>query len=169
MALPNPLEQRIGVIKYQGIVDIPGLLKMMRDWIIDHKYDFTEGSNKAKAGSDGIKKEIEWEGTKEVDDYFKYTIKMVINFYNVMDVEVVKGGQKQKLQSCRILIEIDAIVTMDYNEKFKKGKLLDRLKHFYHNNVIKYDIMFVHADGLYYHALKLHRAIKEYIGMETTK
>ena len=157
----------IGTIRFHGVVDLQGLWQTMRNWLTQHQYIFFEKAFKVKAYPEGLKKELEWTASKEIDEYYKYTINIFMVAFNIMDVEVVHGGEKKKLTSCRLLIEINGVVELDPNERFKKTKLLQSLQDWYHKHVIKRDILFIHADGFYYHALKLHREIKEYLEFET--
>ena len=46
----------IGTIRFNGIVDLSGLFKIMRDWLVDHEYEFYEKTFKSKAYPEGIKR-----------------------------------------------------------------------------------------------------------------
>lgn len=160
------IPQPIGVIRMHGIVDIPGLLKMMRDWFIDRRYDLTEKTFKSKAGGDGIKKEIEWSASRDINEYIKYNIDVEMVFANIMDVEVVKAGQKMKLQSARVQIKITTLLEVGQNKKWESHPFIKKAWEFYYNNIIKRDVFFIYADGLYNNALQLHRKIKEHLALE---
>ncbi|MEK6874284.1 MAG: hypothetical protein AABX52_00885 [Nanoarchaeota archaeon] len=157
----------IGTIRFNGIVDLSGLFKIMRDWLVDHEYEFYEKTFKSKAYPEGIKKELEWTAGKDVTDYIRYTIDIYIVAFNIMDVEVIRNGKKAKLTSCRLVIELKGKVEMDPYNRFGGSKFLQNLQDWYHRYIIKRDILFIYADGFYYHALKLHRIIKEYLEFET--
>ncbi|MBI4448824.1 hypothetical protein HY641_02235 [Candidatus Woesearchaeota archaeon] len=158
--------QKVGTIRFHGVVDLNGFLKMMRDWLIDHKYLFFEREFKSKINPEGVKKEISWTAYLEATEYAKYTIDLTMIFLNCIDVEVVKNGQKIKLTSTRGLIEIACTCELDPFKRFGGNKWLQALQDWYHKYIIKREILFIHLDGLYYHTLKLQRAIKEYLEFE---
>src|SRR3989338_10991869 len=116
MVYLKKIDVPIGVIRFHGVVDFAGLLQTIRDWLVDHEYLFTEKAFKMKTYPEGLKKELEWEATKEINEYYKYTIKMFMVAFNIMDVEVVR--EKKKLTSCRIILELNGEVELGPNQRF---------------------------------------------------
>lgn len=158
----------VPAIKYHGIFDMTSLLKKMRSWIIANWFEFHEASVKHKVPSpEGAEQEFEWWGVRKVNSYVKYFVDVFIKLWNLHDVEVVREGQKKKLQSAKLLIETSGRIQLDWSDRFGGSQFLQNLAEFYNNYVVKKDIDMVWADKLYYDMYRFHQMIKEHLDFET--
>ena len=155
-------------VKYSGIFDFEGLMKLMRGWIINQGYEFHENSVKYKVPSPkGAEQEFVWWGWRKVNSYMKFHMDVWLKFNDLHDVEVVREGKKEKLQSSTFQIEISARLELDWGSRFGGSSFLQNLAAFYDKYIIKKDIDMIYSDQLYYRMYKLQQAIKGYLQMET--
>ena len=154
-------------IKHYGIFDLQGLYQMIYNWLVDRGFEVKELKLKHKVPSAaGEEEEIWWEAWINETDYIRNYITLIFFFYDIKEVEVVKGGGKKKLTRTRILIELGGRFETDWQGKWKRSKFLSHLQKFYERFIIKKEINNIWEDKLYYNILKLHTAIKEYIDQE---
>lgn len=159
----------IGRLRYSGIIDLQGLFQATRDWLVSNKWRFYEKALKHKIYPEGYKKEMTWWAYKDVTEYVRYHVTLEFLIREINEVEVVRQGVKRKLQQCIFQVEISGKVELDKERRFKDvmgGKFLTMMQDFYHNYIIKEDILFVWVDQLTYRLLRLHRVMKEYMEME---
>ena len=158
----------IPIIKFNGIFDFNGLMQAMRNWIVDQGYEFHETSVKHKVPSPvGAEQEFVWWGWRKVNSYVKYHIDIFFHLWELHDVEVVREGKKEKLQSARMQIEMSGRCELDWSNRFAGSKFLQALADFYNNYVIRKNIDLVFTDQLYYRIYKLQQLVKEYLEFET--
>ena len=156
-------------LKYRGVYDFEGLCRTMRQWIVDHGYEFHETSVKHKVPSPaGSELELKWESWKKVTGYIKFWIKIYFHLWDVNEVEVVKDGRKQKLTQARMQIEMWGQVDLDYHNRFTGSRFAKFLQDFYHKYIIRKDLDLVATDELYYRVYKLYSVAKQFLEMEAS-
>src|SRR3989338_8366961 len=107
------------IIKFRGIFDYYGLLKEMQQWVVDSGYEWHENVYKHKVPSPaGAEQEIKWTGNLKVNAYAKYWVNVYFHLWDLKDVEVVKDGKKQMMNSARLQILFSGYVELDYNDVF---------------------------------------------------
>ncbi|MBI4450407.1 hypothetical protein HY642_00395 [Candidatus Woesearchaeota archaeon] len=157
----------MSTIKYLGPFDLQKLLKTGRDWLDERLYDFEEPTYKHKVGGEGAEVEVEWLGKLKVNVYVKNYIEVRFHIRDMKDVEVVRNGEKLKMQYGRVLIESKGRIELDWGERFKGNKFLIALQDFYHNYIIKRTIFVKWWDNLYYQIYELNRVLREQLGFES--
>jgi len=158
----------IPIIKFKGIFDFHSLMRTMRNWIVNQGYEFHETSVKHKVPSPiGAEQEFEWWGWRKVNSYVKFHIDIYFHLWDLHDVEVVREGKKQKLQSARMQIEMTGRCELDWSNRFAGSRFLQALADFYDNYVIRKQIDTIYTDQLYYRIYKLQRVAKEFLEFET--
>jgi len=170
--MPKTVDYRslryIPPIKYSGIFDFEGLMSLIRSWIINQGYEFHETGVKHKVPSPkGAEQEFAWWGWRKVNSYVKYHVDVWMKFNQLHDVEVVRDGKKEKLQSSTFQIEISGKMELDWGGRFGGSRFLQALGDFYDKYIIGKDIDTIYSDQLYYRMYKLQGVIKEYLQMET--
>ena len=156
------------VIKYRGIFDFEGLLKLIYDWMIHQDYEVHETKYKHKIPDPrGAEQELTLRGWRNVNDYVKFWLDIDIHTYDQKDVDVIKEGVKRQMVQAKIKILFNPEVELDYTNRFGGSAFLRVLQDFYHKYVIREDIQNYWEDELYYRTYKLHRLIKEFLDMET--
>ena len=158
----------VPIVKFSGIFDYEQLMKTLRSWIVNQGYEFHETSVKYKVPSpSGSEIEYAWWGWRKVNSYVKYHIDIFFHFWHFHDVEVVRDGKKQKLQSARLQMEISGRVELDWTSRFGGSKMMQALADFYDNYIIRRDIDTIYGDQLYYRLYKFQRVAKEFLEFES--
>ncbi len=158
----------VPIIKFIGIFNLPGMMRTMRNWIVNQGYEFHEKGLKHKVPTPaGAEQEFGWWGWRKVNDYVKYHIDIYIHIWELHDVEVVREGKKQKLQNARVQIEITGRCELDWSNRFGGSRFLLALADFYDNYIVRRNIDLVYTDQLYYRLYKLQKVVKEFLEFET--
>lgn len=159
------------VIKYDGIFDFDGLYKTASGWIIGQGYRFAETSVKHKIPTPaGIELEYVWTAWRKHNVYTKYWILMLVKFYDMKELDVIKDGEKKRLTKARILIEMNGELEFDWTKRFGGNRFVQQLNDFLQHQILMKPMEGVIGsmwwDELYYRTYKLHNIIKEYLNME---
>jgi len=125
-------------ISYKGIFLFLNFYKFCYDWlteetdlnILENKYSETLKGNSKEI-------EIEWLGTREVTDYFKFELKVVFKITDLIEVEVEQGGAKVKTNQGKVKITLTGNLIKDYDGKFEKDAFRKFLRSIYEKWVIK--------------------------------
>lgn len=100
-------------IKHKGNWKFSDVYGMVFDWLKKNGYGVSEGLYKEVVG-EGKEIDIEWEASKKVTDYFKYTIKVDWKVVGMKDAEVEVDGKVQKMNKGDLGITIKATFVKDY-------------------------------------------------------
>ena len=166
MPVKSPIRKMI--VQKQGIIDLDGLYKVMYRWFYDNKYYFEEPTTRMRPGTPaGVEYEWKWSAWRKVSDFIKFHIKIFIHVWDAKEIEVIKDGEKIKLTKCRLKIEYDGEIEMDWTKKFDKSKFGNWLLNFYLVYILKEERIVANWwDELYYRVYKLQTICKEYLDME---
>ena len=156
------------VVKKVGIIDLDGLYKIMQRWFYDDKYYFEEPTFRIRPGTPaGLEYEMVWTGWRKMNEYVKYNVNVWFYVWDAKEIEVVKEGRKLKLTKCRLQIEFDGDVELDYTGRFGKTKFGKVLFNLYNYFILQSEkIISNWWDELYYRVYKLQTITKEYLDME---
>ncbi len=158
----------VPIIKYGGIIEYNKFLKTLRDWMVTQGYEFHERSLKHKVPTPtGAEEEFQWWGWRKVNSYVKYHIDVFIHVWDLHDVEVVREGKKQKLQSLRMQVEMSGRCELDWSSRFGGSKFLQSMANFYNTYIVKKNIDNIWTDELYYRVYKLQQTAKNFLDFET--
>ena len=150
-------------IEHKGVFDLKDLYNTMYDWLKRKGYAWAEKEYKDSQIAPGAKQiEIEWEATKEIDDYMQFVLTLNLMFV-VQDVEVEKEGIKVKAQSGNVSIKISALVLKDYGGKWEKP-ISSLLREFYDKYIIGKRIESLERD-LYEEGTDLINEIKSFLNL----
>ena len=114
-----------------AIFDLDEIYKHAHDWLDWRKYDITEKAYKEKNSPGGREVKIEWECTRDIDEYSQFELKVKWVLLGVNDVKVEHMGKDVKMQKGEINIYISAFVVLDYLEKWEKTPMMKFMKGFY--------------------------------------
>ncbi|GEM_PF-2283253 len=103
-------------INYEGAVNIPEFLKLLRSWMKKHDYDITEKDYETSARGKLKTSRWRWECDKKPDDFNKYLLK--IKFGMADGEEKTIDGEKVVFGKFRVAV--DAEMERDYDDKWKK-------------------------------------------------
>lgn len=106
-------------IKYSGLVDIKGLYKTIDKWLSENHYDKVERRNFEDNYEDHKQIVIELAPYKKITDYAKVEIRIYMEFTNLTDEVVEKGGLKQKYQKGDLFFSFDCFLITDYENHWE--------------------------------------------------
>ncbi|MDP3919145.1 MAG: hypothetical protein Q8Q35_04570 [Nanoarchaeota archaeon] len=106
-------------ITHHAYVDINSLWAGLTNWFSKMEYDFIE--QKSKEADKGIGFEIEsnWLGTREINDYIIFNIKIAMHF---RDLRKVKDDSGRDTHWARVVIVIDTWFDKNFNKTFNSDK-----------------------------------------------
>ena len=125
-------------IKYAGIFSFKDFYKFCYDWIIEEidVLDFSENKYEEKIKGDAKDIAVEWEGYKNLTDYFKFGIKVEFKVIGLKSVEISQGGAKIKSNDGSVEVGIKGILIRDYQGKFEMTAFKKFLRSIYEKWVI---------------------------------
>lgn len=166
------LKMRQMTLRKYGIIDLDGLYKAVYRWFYDEKMYFEEPLSRVRPGTAAGKEyEYRWTGWRKINDYAKQNIRIQTHVWDAKDIEVVRDGHKIRLTKCRIRIEFNGEVEVDYKKSdgstIFKGKFGSILGKMYNTFILQEERQLANWwDELYYRLFKLHTICKEYLDME---
>jgi hypothetical protein len=151
-------------VKHRGLFDHKAFVKCIQDWFVDNKYEFHMGKYKLKAAE----AEYEHRGTRDITEYVRFQISTHIWIRDIVDVEVVRDGEKVKLQEGAIQCEIYGQVIFDYGRMFGGSKFMQWLHRFYKSYIVRQTYHDVWEDDCILKMQELVARIKEILGTEAS-
>ncbi|MFA5174547.1 MAG: hypothetical protein WC438_05190 [Candidatus Pacearchaeota archaeon] len=126
-----------GKVKQQGLWGFNDLYSFTYDWLNGEGYKVKEKTYSEKVSGDAKDIDIEWEASKKVSDYFKFTIKMAWKILGMKSVEVQRENKKVKMNSGIVEIKFSAVLIKDYESKWEDAPLWKFLRGVYDKYIIK--------------------------------
>lgn len=148
-------------IKHKGFLDVSKLIQSVRGWFISNRYDFHFSKEKYAGPATSAEQELELFGEREMTEYVKFKITLLMRIWDLKEVEVVKDGEKIKATTGRIAIELGGELILDYRKRFGGNKFLQGLQDFYHKYIIKATIEEVWEEGWFLHVVDLGKLIRK--------
>ena len=103
-------------ITHHAYVDLIGLLKSLPVWFNGRQYDFYEKGLGEKDLGPGYEVESEWVASREVTEYVKFEMSILVRAKDVRKVVLETG---EETYWSRLLIVIGAKMVKDWQGKFK--------------------------------------------------
>ena len=153
-------------VKFRGIFNYSEFMQSIKNWFKDYDYEFQEPTHKWKVPSEGVEAEIKMTGERKVNEYVKYHITVSIRIWDMKDVEVVKDGQKMKLQDGKVSVDVEGKLEFDWQNRFGGNKFLQHAQDFLHKFIIKQDIGDWWEDDLLIKTMDLTKTIRHKLGHE---
>lgn len=116
-----------------GIYDVKLLVSEIKNWYRDNDYDWRDLGNVSKDKDKGVEVSLTFEGSKDVDDYFRRTIRVEILLVRAKKVTV----KDMKLDSGKIELLILSTLTSDYKHLYHSAfadflkKMKDKYVNYY--------------------------------------
>ena len=120
------------VIVQEAVFDFSKLYKDMKYWFDQKLYTFHELRNEQIESARGTALEIEWVGEREINNYFKFKITILMLGNNIDKLQTEEGDI---VHQGNLKIFIEGALIMDHKDKFKDGKFIEFLSKIY-NDVI---------------------------------
>jgi hypothetical protein len=156
------------VIRYKGIIDIDELYKIVHDWLTSRGYQVHEHKyKKIKLPSGGTERSFDWQAFRPVTEFVMFWISVHWQFQDVVDVEVVKNGEKKMLQKARVLIRIQHSIELDWNERLAHKEWHQSIISFVQGFMYRKKIDTLWEDKLRFKCYELMNVVKEALDMMT--
>ncbi len=155
-------------IQYKGIFDMQDLYESIADFFRQKKFKFYEIQQRLRRpGPFGAEILYQFRATRKVEDYYQWIVDVLIETFDIHDVDVVlKDGTKKKMTKGRLWVQLRGEVVIDYDKLWEKSAFMAQLKNFYNKYIIKKKIESIWWDQLQYKiVLTLHALIKERLKM----
>jgi len=124
-------------IKYIGIFPFEDFYKFCYSWLTD-EVGMMVGENKysEKLTGDSKKIEIEWNGFKNLTDYFRFEIKVEFIVSGLKKVEINQKGANVETNTGSIEVKVKGIISRDYKGKFETSAFNKFIRSIYEKWVI---------------------------------
>jgi hypothetical protein len=124
-------------VKYNGIVNFADFYKFCYEWLRDET-GLLLSENKYSEKITGEEKniEIEWNGYRDVTDYFRFEVKVFFRILSLTNVELTQGNRKIKTNKGSVEVGITGNLVRDYEGKFEKSAFQKFLRGIYEKSVI---------------------------------
>jgi hypothetical protein len=124
-------------IKYNGIFDFAAFYKFCYDWLKEETgLSLSENKYAEKLAGDSKSITVDWAGTREISDYFKFEAKISFSVSGLTTVEITQDGKKIKTNKGSIEIGINGTLVRDFKGKFEKSGFEKFLRGIYERMVI---------------------------------
>lgn len=168
---PSPviatLHTRFGKVRFKGLFDLNTLYNHMIHWAHEREYEFFETAYKHKWRGKTAEVEIKWRMEQEINTFAKGLIKVHFHLWNFREVEVVKNGQKRRMNEARMFIDFTGELQLDWQQRWNDTWWKRKMRDFYINYVLRQEIESHWWDKLWYNANKLQQETKRTLGMES--
>ncbi len=168
LSMQQPIDTPILTLRYSGLFDYDGLYRLVVEWMKQQGYWYHEGVYKHKVPlPTGAEQELEAYGEKEVTELVKFRIDVKFHFWDLLEMEIMKDGQKTIVSSARLEIIFAGKVIPDWQEHTWKWKKFHRaLVDFYYRYVLRRNVG-GYWDTLHYRVVDLHGRVKKFLDMQT--
>jgi hypothetical protein len=124
-------------IKYNGVVNFADFYKFCYEWLRDEMgIPISENKYSEKIAGEAKNIEIEWNGIRNVTDYFRFEIKVSFRVGGLTNVEITENGRKIKTNKGSIEVGVSGNLVRDYSGKFEKSGFQKFLRGVYEKSVI---------------------------------
>jgi len=124
-------------VKYEGIMDFKEFYKFCYQWLSEEAaLDIIEKKYSEKISGDAKNIKVEWDGSRKVTDYFKFSIEVKFEVLNLTSVEITKDGKKLKMNNGSVEVTVKGTLIRDYEGKFEKTPMQKFLRGIYEKWVI---------------------------------
>ncbi|MEM2954397.1 MAG: hypothetical protein QW625_00375 [Candidatus Nanoarchaeia archaeon] len=118
-------------LQYTGFFELEATYTHALNWLLWRKFEVSEKSYIIREKPSGKELFIEWEATKNVDEYSQIKIKTRWELFGVTDVEAKKEGKPKKMQKGEINCYVSADLITDRQEFWAKNVWLSFFRNFY--------------------------------------
>lgn len=124
-------------VKYNGIVSFADFYKFCYEWLKEEMgLIVSENKYAEKLSGDSKNIDIEWVGTRDITDYFKFEAKVTFRVLGLTNIEITQDGKKKKTNSGNVEVGITGTLIKDSKGKFEKSGFQKFLRGIYEKAVI---------------------------------
>lgn len=149
-------------VSYTGVYNFEKFYRDLINWFKANGYFFHEKAHIEVVRPAGKDYKIDFDASKEVDDYAKYSIKV-----EIWALRTSKLG-KENLNKGEIQVRIKGSMEVDYKNQFEKyGAVGKVMRSFYHKYIIKKRLWTKYAADVYVDTNNLITSVKSNLGLIT--
>lgn len=127
-----------GKVAHNGVFDFGGLYSFLYEWLTEENgYGVVEKKYSEKLKGDSKDIDIEWEGYRKVNDYFRLKIKVVWRIIGLKNVEVEENGRKKKMNQGGVEVKMSGFLEKDYENKWDENPMTKFFRGIYDKFIIK--------------------------------
>ena len=162
-------------IEEEDVLHIKTLYENLHDWLLEENFEDVDGFGDKfeqlyweRITASGAKEHhIWWRVVKYPDGkgYYRYFVRIEFQSLNTKDVEIMHKGQKVKTNKSDLIMRMEGILQLDYQDKFKNS-MLKGMEEFYRKKFYE-EKKEQHRDELYNTMYRLSARIKAYLKMRT--
>ncbi|USN45180.1 MAG: hypothetical protein H6502_03920 [Candidatus Woesearchaeota archaeon] len=112
------------VVDYKGLINVPGVFRVIEDWLRQNGYSKKELRNEEEIFESGKQIILELLPYRLLNPEAKLEIHLVINFRKLQEAEVEDGVRKKKLWKGEVTITTDAYVVTDLENKWDNNAVM---------------------------------------------
>lgn len=126
-------------VSYNGIFSLKDFYAFCYNWLRDETgiTTFSEDKYSEKLAGDAKNIDIEWTGTKDMTDYFRFKIKITFTIKNLTQVKIKKDGVEIETNKGSVGTKVKGLVVKDYQNKFEMTAFKKTLRGFYEKHIIQ--------------------------------
>ncbi|GEM_PF-2813852 len=117
-----------------GVFDLNELVSKMKSYLLKKRYIYQEKEFQELV-SDKVELKLIWDGEREINDFYKYSINVYMFFESLEDV--ITPDHKKLNYANRITIKIKGVLLVDWKNNWETSKLKNKLLNFYLSSIIK--------------------------------
>ena len=149
-------------LKHRGMFSQSGFVQSIQHWFTENSYRFHPNKYKLKSNES----EYEAYGERDIHEYVKFKIAIHAWIRDISEVEVVKDGEKVKMQEGAINLEMEGVILYDPNKRFGNSKFMEWLHNFYQTYIVRQTMAEVWEDDLFLKMNELMGTIKKELSIE---
>ncbi|MFT4310701.1 MAG: hypothetical protein ACMXYC_03645 [Candidatus Woesearchaeota archaeon] len=155
-------------VRYRGVFDIEGMYKAIISWINEQQMDYHETKYKTKPVDAGREIEIGMLGIVELNEFYRWTVKVDVKVIEGDFVDVVQNGVNKRMMRGRMLVKVSGELERDYSGILEKSPFWKKVgKVFFKLNEMEEG--FKEQDTYFYKTVDLQKTIKQTLGMDTAQ
>ncbi|MEM4703295.1 MAG: hypothetical protein QXP53_02320 [Candidatus Pacearchaeota archaeon] len=155
-------------ILHSGIFDFKNVYNFIFEWLRSLEYVIIEQKYSEKIKPEGKEIEISWLCLREINDYFRFRIKLGLRILKMVDVEVTEDGVKIKKNKGDMELKFSGFLEKDYENKWESNPISKFLRGLYDKYIIKTKID-SYEDKLAEEVNETSEQIKAYLSLEGRK
>lgn len=109
-------------IKYSGIYDLRALMNSINSYLNSRRYNVIQIEHTEKVTAAGREIKIEIAPFRDVSDYVRFSINIIVSILRNIDVVVEENGRKVKRQEGDVDILVKAKISKNYKSTFSPTK-----------------------------------------------
>jgi len=156
------------IVKHVGFWNFKDLYNFCYEWLKDEAYIVAEEEYTEKITDRGKEIVIKWSAWRKISDYFKFVIRMEWHILGMQDVEVERGGKKEKINKGEVKITFKPTLERDYESRWEVNPWYKFFRGIYDKFIIKTTID-DYEDRLIDKTVEFIEQVKAFLVLETKK